>query len=157
MALWLQEMYLCLKFSPKVAQLLVNEQGLERPYQLCVLTNKTVNDICNVWKPHGKNANRMPDRGHQVSVIAQENLEQAAFLFHHMRHCTFDGEVKGMWEDSVHQLSSQKKLEYYHKDSDMLPKVNKANMAGTLKTIGEFLGHFMVSYELLLHISLGKP
>ena len=34
-------------------------------------------------KHGGKNANGRPDWGQQVSVIAQEDLKLAAFLFHH--------------------------------------------------------------------------
>ena len=58
MASWLQEMYLWLGFSPEAARLLVREQGLDSPERLRVLTNKNVNDICNVVrKPGSKNAN----------------------------------------------------------------------------------------------------
>ena len=61
-------MYLWLGFSPEVAQLLIREQGLESPEWLRVLTDKNVDDICNVTrKPSGKKADRMPNRGQQVS------------------------------------------------------------------------------------------
>ena len=47
--------------------------GLDSPERLRV-TNKNVDDICNVLrKPGGKNADEMCHRGQQVSVIAQEN------------------------------------------------------------------------------------
>ena len=63
MALWLQDMYIVLGFSPEAVKLLFREQGLDSPERLRVLTNKNVDDICNVtWKPCGKNANRMPNR-----------------------------------------------------------------------------------------------
>ena len=84
MALSIQDMYIWLGFSPKAAKLLVRGQGLDSLERLRVLTDKNVDDICNVVrKPGGKNANRMPNRGQQVSVIAQENLNLAVFLFHH--------------------------------------------------------------------------
>ena len=84
MASKLQNMYIQLGFSPKAAKLLIREQGLDNPDRLRVLTDKNVDDICNVMrKPGGKNANGTPDRGQQVSVIAQENLKLTAFLFHH--------------------------------------------------------------------------
>ena len=84
MALKLQNMYVWLRFSPKAAKLLIREQGLDNSNRLRVLTDKNVNDICNVMrKPGGKNADGTPDRGQQVSVIAQENLKLTAFLFHH--------------------------------------------------------------------------
>ena len=64
--------------------MLVREQGLNSPDRLRVLTDKNVDDICNVVrKPGSKNADGTPDRGQQVSVIAQENLKLAAFLFLH--------------------------------------------------------------------------
>ena len=78
MALWLQDMYLCLGFSPEAAPLLKDS-----PKRLRILMDKNKYDICNVMrKPDGKNAERMLKRGHQVSVITQENMKLAAFLFH---------------------------------------------------------------------------
>ena len=75
MALKLQDMYIQLEFSPEAATLLIREQGLESPDWLRVFTDKNVNDIWNVMrKPGVKNANEMPDRGQQVSVIVQESL-----------------------------------------------------------------------------------
>ena len=60
--------------------MLIIEQGLDSPERLRVLTDKNINDICNVVrKPSSKNAERTPNTGQQVSVISQENLE----LFHH--------------------------------------------------------------------------
>ena len=94
MASWFQDMYVWLGFSPEVAKLLVREQGLDSPERLSVITDKNVDDICNVVrKPGGKNANGMPNRGQQVSVIAQENLKLAIFLFHHKWRCTLDWEI----------------------------------------------------------------
>ena len=63
-------MYLWLGFSP-------NER-------LKVLTNKNVDDICHLMrKLSNKNTNGTPNIRQQVSVIAQENLKLAVFLFHH--------------------------------------------------------------------------
>ena len=76
-------MYIWLGFSYKADTLLIKEQGLDNPNRLRVLTNKNVDDICNfVRKPGGKNANRTWDRVHQVSVIAQENLNLAEVEMH---------------------------------------------------------------------------
>ena len=84
MASKLQDMNIALGFSPKAAKLLVREQGLNSTKKLQALTNKHVDNICNVVKkPGGTNAHGTPDRGQQVSVIAQKNLKFAAFLFHH--------------------------------------------------------------------------
>ena len=105
--------------------MLIRKQGLDSPERLRVLTNKNINDICNVIrKQGGKNANRTPDRGQQVSAIAQENLKLTAFLFHHRWRCIFDWEVTGMHEDTVYLLEGQKKLEDKYKDIDMLSKIN---------------------------------
>ena len=83
MVSWLWDMYLWLGFSPKAATLILREQG-QNSDRLRILTDKNVDDICNVTrKPGGKNANRTPNRGQQVSVIAQENLKLTAILFHH--------------------------------------------------------------------------
>jgi hypothetical protein len=38
----------------------------------------------------------MPDRGQQVSIIAQKNLKLAVFLFHHMWRSTLDWEIRGV-------------------------------------------------------------
>ena len=140
MASKLQNMYIKLGFSPKAAKLLVREQGLDNPDRLRVLTDKNVDDICNVVrKPGDKNANGTPDRGQQVSVIAQENLKLAAFLFHHRWRCTLDWEITGVNEETVHLLAGQKKLKDEYKNPDMLPKTNKSDMAGTMESIKEYL------------------
>ena len=61
MALKLQNMYIQLGFSPEAAKLLIREQGLDNPDRLRVLTDKNVDDICNVArKPGGKNADGLP-------------------------------------------------------------------------------------------------
>ena len=61
-------MYLQLGLSHKVVRLLIREQGLDSPDRLRV--------FCNVVrKPDGKNADRKPDRGKQVSVMSPTELE----------------------------------------------------------------------------------
>ena len=69
MVLLLQDMYIQLGVSPKAVKLLAREQAYqqERWWHL----------------PGGKNASRTPDRGQQVSVIAQENLKLAPFHINH--------------------------------------------------------------------------
>ena len=75
---------LWLRFCPESARLLTRKQGLDSPERLRIVTDKNVDDSCSVMrKPGSKNANGTPDRGQQVSVIAQENLKLAVFLFHH--------------------------------------------------------------------------
>ena len=102
MALKLKNMYIWLGFSPKAAKLLIREQGQDNPNRLRVLTDKNVDDICNVVrKPGGKNANGTLGRRQQVSVIAQGSLKVAAFLFHHRWRCTFDWEIMGVNKKSV--------------------------------------------------------
>ena len=69
--LWLQDMYLWLRFSSEAARLLIREQGPDSPERLRVIKDKNVDDIYNVMrKPDGKKANGTPNRGQQVSVIA---------------------------------------------------------------------------------------
>ena len=46
MALWLQDMYLQLRFSPEAARLLIREHGLDSHERLRVLTDKNIHDIC---------------------------------------------------------------------------------------------------------------
>ena len=100
MVLWLQDMYLQLRFSPEAAQLLIREY-----------TDQNVDDICNiVRKLGGKNADGMSDRGQQPSVISQENLKLAAFLFQQRLRCTFDWEVTGVQDDAVNLHADQKML-----------------------------------------------
>ena len=107
MALWLQDMYIWLGFHLEAAKLLVRKQGLDSPERKRVLMDKSIN-ICNVMKKLGsKSANGMVDRGKKVSVIAQENLKLAAFLFYQRWRCTLDGEVTGMYKDTVHLLTTR--------------------------------------------------
>ena len=77
--------------------------------------------------------------GQQISIIAQENLKLATFLFHHQWRCTFDWEIMGVQLDTVCLLEGQKRLENEYKDPDVLPKVNKANTAGMMEPIKEYL------------------
>ena len=129
----LQDIYIWLGFSPKAAKLLVSKQGLDRHDRPRVLTDKSFDDICNVVrKPGGKNADGTPNRGQQVSMIAQENLKLAIFLFHHRWRCTLDWERKEADEETVHLLADQKKLDDEYKDPDVLLKINKSDMAGTM-------------------------
>ena len=138
MASKLQDMYIQLGFSPKAAKLLIREQGLDNPDRLRVLTDKNVDDICNVMrKPGSKNADGTPNRVQQVSVIAQVNLKLTAFLFYHRWRCTFDWEIMGVNEETACLLAGQKKLEDKSKDPNVLPKVNKSYMAGTMESIKE--------------------
>ena len=133
MASQLQDMYIKLTFSPKKAMLLIRKQRQDSLERLRVLTDKNGDDIFNVMrKPGGQNAGRMPDRGQQVSVIAQENMKQAAFLFHHRLRCTLNWKVMGVCEDAVHLLAEQKKLKDEYKASHMLPKIKKSDMAETM-------------------------
>ena len=90
-------------------------------------------------KPGGKNTDGMPDRGQQVSVIAQENLKLAAFLFYHRWKCTLDWEMTEVDEGTVHLLAGKKKLKDEYKDPSMLPKINKSDMASMMESIKEYL------------------
>ena len=111
MALLLQDMYIWLGFSPNAAKLLIRKQGLDSSERLRVLTNKNVHDICNVMrKLGGKNVNGMPNRGQHVSVIDQENLKLATFLFYHRLRCTLDWEVTGVYKDTVCLLVGKRNL-----------------------------------------------
>ena len=66
-------MYFWLGFSAEAVKFLAREQGLDRPERLRVLTDKNVDDICNVVrKLGGKNANGIFKRGQSISVIVQE-------------------------------------------------------------------------------------
>ena len=133
-------MFIQIRFSPEAAKLLNSEQGLDSSERLRVLTDKNVNDNCNIVKKQGsKNADKMPDRGQQVSVIAQENLKLVAFLFHHRWRYTLDWEIMEVHEDTVCLLAGKKKLEDDYEDPNVLPKINKLDMAGTMKAIKEYL------------------
>ena len=107
--MWLQDMYLWLGFSPDAAKLLIREQGLGSPERLRALTDKNLDDICNILKkPGDKNVNGMPNRGQQVSVITQEHPKLAIFLFHHRWRCTLGWEIMEVHEDTLHLLAGQK-------------------------------------------------
>ena len=140
MVLKLQNMYVWLGFSPKAAKFLIRVQGLDNPDRLRILTDKNVDDICNVMmKPGGKNANETRNRGQQVSLIAQENLKLAAFLFHHWWRYILEREITKVNEETVHFLVGQKKLKAEYKYPSMLPKIDKSDMAGTMESIKEYL------------------
>ena len=146
MTLWLQDIYIWLGFRPKAAKLLIREQRLDTRERLRVLTDKNVDDICNVVsKPGGKNANIMSNRVQQVSALAQENLKLSAFLFHHRWKCTLDCEITVVNENTVHLMAGQKKLENQYKDPNVLLK-NKFYKAGTMEAIKKTSDHIMVLY-----------
>ena len=91
MTLWLQDLYLRLRFSSDAARLFIREWGLDIPERLGILVDNSVDGICIVMrKSSSKNADGTPDRGQQISVIAQENLKLAVFLLHHWWRCNFD-------------------------------------------------------------------
>ena len=135
MALSLKEKYLWLTLSPEAAKLIIREQGLHSPERLRVITDKNVDNICNIMrKPGSKNADGMHDM-----VIAQENLQLDIFIFHHKLRCTFDGEVMGVWEGTVHLFACQKRLEDKYRDPNMLPEVRRVDIAWTMVTMEEYL------------------
>ena len=43
-----------------------------------------------------------------------------------------------MQEDAVHAIAGQKKLQDEYKDSDVLPKINKSDVAGMMEAIEEY-------------------
>ena len=85
-----------------------------------------------------KKDDEIPSKGQQVSVIAQENLKLAVLPFHHVWRCTFDWEVTGVHEGTVCLLVGQKRLKDDYKDPNMLPKVNKADMAAMVEAIKDY-------------------
>ena len=56
-----------------------------------------------------------------------------------MWRCTFDWEMTGVQEDTFCLLPDKKRLEHNYKDLDILPKVNKAALIGTIEAIEEYL------------------
>ena len=65
-------------------------------------------------------------------MIAQENLKLAVFLFHYRFRCTLDWEIMGENNDTVCLMTGQKKLKDEYEDPDMLPKINRSDIAGTM-------------------------
>ena len=59
-------------------------------------------------------------------------LMLATFLFHHSWNRTLDQEVKRRQEETICKLAGQKKLEDENKYPEMLSKVNKVDMVGTV-------------------------
>ena len=60
----------------------------------------------------------------------------------------------GIHEDTVHLLTRQKRLEDEDKDTDMLPKINKAVMERTMESIKEYLrSHHSVKRAPLAYIN----
>ena len=150
MALCFQDMYILHGFSPKEAKILIREQGLDDLQRLRVLSDKNVNDTCNLMrKPDGNNADGTPDRGQQVSAIVQENLKLPSFLFHHRWRCTSNWEVMGVHEDTVHLLAGQKKLKDDYKDPHVLPMINKSDMVGMMEAIKDYLRSHHVTHNTL--------
>ena len=72
-------------------------------------------------------------------MIAQKILKLAIFLFHHWWRCTLDWEVMGVNEDTVCFMKGQRKLKDEYKDPNLLPKINRSDMAGTKEAIEEYL------------------
>ena len=67
MASWLQDMYSWFGFHPDLAKLLIREKDLDSPDRLQILTDKNVDDTCDVKREQGgKNANGMFNSGQHV-------------------------------------------------------------------------------------------
>ena len=115
------------------------------------LTGKKIDDICNVVKKPGlKNTNGMSDRGQQISVIAQENLKLAAFLFHHGWKCSHSWKITEVHENTIYLLANEKDD---YKDPKALYKVKKADIAGTMEAIRDYLrSHYCVIRPPLAYI-----
>ena len=65
----LDAMHVQLGFSHDSARVLVHKQGLNSTYRLRALTNKNVDDICNVTrKPGGKSTNNLPTDGNKYQL-----------------------------------------------------------------------------------------
>ena len=104
------------------------------------ITGENIDDICNfVRKSGSKNANRMPNRWQQISVIVQENLELATLPFHHKWRCTVDLEITGVHDGTLCLMAGRKKHKGKYKTPDAWLKINKSNMAGMIETIKENL------------------
>ena len=54
--------------------------------------------------------------------------------------------VTGVHEDTVCLPTGQKRLKYEHKDLNMMPKVDKADMAGSFEAIQEYLIRFTCTH-----------
>ena len=118
---------------------------LDSPERLWALTNKNVDDTCNVMRtPGGKNADRTPNRGQQVSVKAQKKLKLATFLFHYRWRCTFNWEETWVHEDTVYLIAGQKNLKEKYKNPSMLQKINKSDTAWTMEDMKNISDHVMV-------------
>ena len=104
-------------------------------------------------KPGGKNAHGTPNRGHQVSIITQENLKLAAFLFHQRWRCTLDWEVTQMHEDTVHLLGWHKKLMDKFKD----PRQINLIWQGWWRPSKSISDHVKMLWGHHWHTSFGKP
>ena len=91
-------------------------------------------------KPCGKNADGTPNRGQQVSVIAQEKWKLGVFLFHHRWRYTFDWGTMGVHEDTVHLLA--KKLEDRYKAHNVVINLIWQEQFSPLQNVSD---HVMVS------------
>ena len=64
MAFKLEAMYAWLGFSHDTAKELIQEQGMDNPNRLRALTNKNVDDICNIIRKCSKSTDGLPDRAY---------------------------------------------------------------------------------------------
>ena len=120
--------------------LLLSSCSSSAPKRFRLFTDKNVDGIFNVMrKPGNKNANRSPDREKQVSVIAQENMKLTVFIIHHWWRFIVDWEVTGVYKNPVHLIVGQKRLKDKYKNPNMLPKVNKADMAIAMELIERYV------------------
>ena len=63
----------------------------------------------------------------------------SVFLYYHWWRCTFDWEVMGVHNDTLHLLAGKKKLKDEYKDPDIWPKVNKAHMAAMMESNEKYI------------------
>ena len=95
-------------------------------------------------KPCSKNVNGVPKKGHQVSVMAQDNLKLAAFLSHYSWRCIYDWEVTKVQKSTICKPVRQKTIKDKCKGPDVLPKVNKANVVGWWQPLKNVSDHIVV-------------
>ena len=123
----MEETFLRLSFSKTVAMKLVDDQGTDSPWTLASLSDEYIATFFHVIRMPGK----MPNRGHQISVLAGKNLKHAALMFQSMECCSRIYDIKHVNSTSVLQCKHQWELEQKKTNATDAHKVDKNNWAKT--------------------------
>ena len=85
----MQEMFVWLLFSQRIAKKLVDDQEIDSPNTLASISNNDIVTICDIIRRHGGFiSGKTLDTGDQIYVLVTKNLKFPPFMFNIMECCS---------------------------------------------------------------------